>query len=75
MRSTPPLYNETHQSRAAQPTAYEDLLGDAIERAYGQGMTELDALVGYLNASGPSGPNGQPWTGAVFEQKMARLAA
>ena len=75
MRTTPPLYNDTHQTRSAEPTSYEDLLGDAIERAFAQGIHELEALVGYLNASGPSGPNGQPWTGAVFEQEMARLAA
>ena len=32
-----PLYNETHQNRSAAPTAYESLLGDAIERAFAAG--------------------------------------
>ena len=40
-----PLYNETHQSRGAAPTAYENLLGDAIERAFAAGIHDLDALV------------------------------
>ena len=39
MSNTPPLYNETHQHRDATPTAYENLLGDSIERAFAQGRT------------------------------------
>jgi hypothetical protein len=69
------LYNETHQTRAAPPTSYENLLGDSIERAYAAGIHDLDGLVSYLNQAGPSGPNGQPWTGASFQQEMARLGA
>jgi hypothetical protein len=72
---TPDLYNETHQSRATAPTAYENLLGDAIERAFGQGIHDLDGLVSFLNRSGVSAPNGQPWTTAVYETEMARLGA
>ncbi len=75
MRTTPPLYNETHQSRSAEPTSYEELLGDALERAFAQGIHDLEGLVQYLNVSGPMGHNGQPWTPASFEQEMARLAA
>ncbi len=67
------LYNETHQNRTAVPTAYENLLGDAIERAFAQGIHDLDALVAYLNTTGPSAPNGQPWTAASYQQEMARL--
>ena len=36
---TPELYNETHQTRSKPPTAYENLLGDAIERAYAQAVS------------------------------------
>ena len=75
MRTTPPLYSDTHQTRSAEPTSYEDLLGDAIERAFAQGIHELEALVSYLNVSGPMGHNGQAWTASSFEQEMARLAA
>ena len=75
MRTIPPLYNDTHQTRSAEPTSYEDLLGDAIERAFAQGLHDLDGLIGYLNVSGPLGLNGQPWTASSFEQEMARLGA
>jgi hypothetical protein len=69
------LYNETHQSRSAAPTAYENLLGDAIERAFAAGIHELDALVRYLNESGPAGPDGQAWTIESYQREMARLSA
>jgi hypothetical protein len=51
------------------------LLGDSIERAFGQGIHELDDLVAYLNKAGPAGPDAQPWTAASFEKEMARLGA
>ena len=72
---TPDLYNETHQTRSSTPTAFESLLGDAIERAFAQGIHDLDGLVGYLNRSGPSGPNGQAWTADNYQELMARLGA
>ncbi len=53
----------------------KNLLGDAIERAFAQGIHELDALLAYLNQSGPSAPNGQPWTAQSYQQEMARLGA
>ncbi len=74
---TPPTdrYLDPHQARERQPTPYEDLLGDAIERAFGSGVTELPDLVTRLNATGPSGANGEPWTEASFTALMARLGA
>lgn len=68
-------YLEPHQARTRKPTAYEDLLGDSIERAYAAGLHELDALLGYLNKAGPLGPDGQPWTPDTFQAEMARLGA
>ena len=68
-------YNETHQHRSAAPTAYESLLGDAIERAFAQGLHDLPSLVDYLNTAGPAAPNGQPWTPELYEREMARLGA
>jgi hypothetical protein len=73
MRQLPPLYQEAYQHRSAPPTAYENLLGDAIERAFSLGIHELAALVDYLNTAGPCGPDGQAWTTASFEHEMARL--
>lgn len=73
MRVLPPLSNETYQHRSAPPTAYENLLGDSLERAFGLGIHELDALVAYLNTAGPSGPDAQAWTTSSFEHEMDRL--
>jgi hypothetical protein len=70
---TPAIYLEPHQARTRAPTTYEDLLGDAIERAFGAGHWELDALVAYLNKSGPLGPNGQPWTTESFAATLKTL--
>jgi hypothetical protein len=70
-----PLYNETFQNRAAPPTAYESLLGDSIERAFAQGIHELDALVSFLNQCGPLMPTGEPWTADGYVKEMARLGA
>lgn len=72
---TAALYNETHQSRNAPPTVFESLLGDSIERAYAQGIHDLQGLVDYLNQAGPSGPNGEPWTTASYVREMARMGA
>ena len=66
-------YLDPHQARPRPPTSYEDLLGDAIERAFGAGLWELDALVDYLNKSGPLGPNGQPWTPASYQSVIKTL--
>ncbi len=71
----PTLYNETHQNRSAPPSAYEGLLGDSIERAFGQGIHDAPGLVAYLNQAGPSGPNGQAWTVESYAREIARLAA
>jgi hypothetical protein len=70
---TAALYNETNQTRAVPPTAFESLLGDSLERAFAQGIHDLEGIVSYLNVCGPSGPNGQPWTPETFQQEIARL--
>ena len=67
-------YLNPHQARKKPTTSYEDLLGDAIERAFGAGHWELDALVNYLNKSGPLGPNGALWTTASFQTAVKSLA-
>ena len=66
-------YLQPHQARQRPPTNYEDLLGDSIERGFGNGLWELDALVAYLNKAGPLGPNGQPWTAETFQSVMKTL--
>jgi hypothetical protein len=77
MQATLPTdrYLDPHQARTRAPTPYEDLLGDAIERAFAAGVSELSAMVAHLNATGPSCENGQPWTEKSFQELMARLGA
>jgi hypothetical protein len=68
-------YLEPHQARRRPPTVYEDLLGDAIERAYASGVHDLAGLVEHLNRSGPASPKGQTWTEAIYREEIAALAA
>ena len=67
-------YLVPHQARRRMPTVFEDLLGDAIERAFAAGVTTLPDMVASLNRSGPSNANGEPWTEQSFQALMARLA-
>ena len=67
-------YLEPHQARKRVPTTYEDLLGDAIERAFAAGAHALPALVQALNDSGLASPSGKPWTEEVYRQEIAGLA-
>jgi hypothetical protein len=66
-------YLEPHQARQRPPTQYENLLGDAIERAFAQGITVLPELVAYLNEFGPRAQNADAWTDENFCAEMARL--
>jgi len=69
-----PLYLNPHQARTRAPTPYEDLLGDAIERAFALGVTELDDLVAALNQSGPLPQgHGTVWTSELLVAEMKRL--
>ena len=69
----PEPYLQPHQARTRTPTTFEDLLGDAIERAFGAGHWELDALLAYLNQSGPLAPGSQPWTAESFQSTIRTL--
>jgi hypothetical protein len=71
---TQSLYLNPHQSRKREPTQYENLLGDAIERGFAAGHWELSTLVDYLNQSGPRAPNGEAWSTQSYEATLARLA-
>ena len=71
---TQSLYLNSHQSRKREPTQYENLLGDAIERGFSAGHWELTALVAYLNQSGPRAPNGERWSEESFSATMQRFA-
>ena len=64
---------QPHQARDREPTAFESLLGDAIERAFAAGTHDLAGVVAALNRTGPNAPNGQAWTEAGFTALMAQL--
>jgi len=68
-------YLQPHQACDRVQTVFEDLLGDAIERAFGDGVDTLPALVAYLNRTGPAGENSEPWTEQSFQALMARLGS
>ena len=69
------LYLQPHQARRRTPTTYEDLLGDAIERAFAGGAYDLASLVQALNDSGLASPSGKAWTEDVYRKEIAALAA
>jgi hypothetical protein len=66
-------YLNPRQARQRPPTAYEDQLGDALERAFAAGHWELDAMLAQLNQSGLLTPSGQPWSADNFQAEMAGL--
>ncbi|MBD1589806.1 hypothetical protein HAQ06_24565 [Pseudomonas sp. C2L12B] len=69
-------YNETHQTRQRPNTPFEELLGDAIERAFGAGKHDLPSLLAHLNLAGPPCPltDGE-WTEDAYCTLMAKLGA
>jgi hypothetical protein len=67
-------YLEPHQARKSEPTAYEDLLADSLERAFAAGTHDVSELVAYLNNTGPSAMNGRAWDEQSLKAELARLA-
>ena len=70
----PSPYKEWRQSARRGPTDYETQLGDALEAAFGDGVTELPALIARLNADGIRTPEGSAWTEDRFRAVIAALA-
>lgn len=68
-------YLNPHQARDREPDDYQNLLGDAIERSYADGVHDLAGLVERLNEARVPSPNGQTWTPDLFRQEMKRLGA
>lgn len=69
------LPNIIWQSRAALPSAYENALGDVLERVFADGAVSIDQVVAGLNAQAFRSAEGGQWTSASFEAEMARLGA
>jgi len=68
-------YLNPHQARDRMPDDYQNLLGDAIERAFAAGVHDLAGLVARLNEASVPAPGGRPWTAELFEKEMKRLGA
>ena len=68
-------YLNPHQARDREPDDYQNLLGDAIERAYAAGVHDLGGLVDRLNEARIPTSGGQPWTAELFTKEMKRLGA
>jgi len=66
-------YLQPHQARQREATVFEDLLGDAIERAFASGVETLPELIACLNRTGPAGENGLPWTEQRYLETIANL--
>lgn len=66
---------EVHQTRDAEPNDYENLLGDALERAFASGVTEIEGVVGELVSYGVPAPNGQEWSVDLLASELKRLGA
>lgn len=66
-------YLSPHQTRTAEPSEYENLLADALERSFAAGATELDDVVRALQDSAIFAPNGQTWTAELLASELKRL--
>jgi len=66
-------YFQPHQARTREPTVFEDLLGDAIERAFASGVETLPELIASLNRTGPAAENGEEWTEERYLELISRL--
>lgn len=67
--------NIVWQTRSVAPTEYENQLGDALEQVFESGAEALPDVVAKLNEIGFRSADGRPWTEALFQEEMKRLAA
>ncbi len=68
-------YLEVHQTRVIEPSEYESLLGDALERAFAAGVTEIEGIVQELINYGVPAPDGKSWDIALLRAELSRLGA
>jgi hypothetical protein len=75
MAKLPAPYLVVHQTRSSEPTEYENLLAEGLERSYAAGLNEPETIVANLNELCVPGPNGKPWTPEIFMSELKRLGA
>ena len=66
--------NLVWQTRKAEPTQYENDFGDALERVFEAGATELNEVVTGLNGIGFRTPDGAQWTDERLVAELRLLA-
>ena len=67
--------NIVWQTRTHEQTAFERRLSTAMEKAFADGITELDDLVEHLNQDGIRDEQNRSWTTDSFRAVMAELGA
>ena len=65
--------NIVWQTRTHEQTAFERRLSTAMEKAFADGITELDDLVEHLNQDGIRDEQNRTWTTDSFRAVMAEL--
>ena len=65
--------NRVWQTRQHEQTAFEGRLADAMERAFIDGVTELEEIVARLNAESVRDEENRAWSVDSFRAAMARL--
>lgn len=68
-------YIVVHQSRDREPTEYENLLADGLEKAFGGGATQITQIVDQLIADAVPAPGGVEWTEELILSELKRLGA
>lgn len=68
-------YLEPVQTRAQEPTAWQQELANAIEGVFTKGAREIDEVVAGLNGTRVRPPNGDDWTPENFTAAMRELGA
>jgi hypothetical protein len=68
-------YLSPHQSRDAEPTAWQMELASAIESIFAKGAHSLDELIAGLNTSRVKPPHGGVWDAESYIALMRELGA
>ncbi|MBM3608906.1 MAG: hypothetical protein FJX29_10735 [Alphaproteobacteria bacterium] len=66
---------QVHQTRSREPSDYENILADSLERSFTAGVQDLEGLVQGLIGYGVPAPNGASWSVDLLRSELARLAA
>jgi phage tail tape-measure protein len=67
-------YLEIHQTRDRTPGEFENLMGDALERAFATGIDDIDSVVQALVDYGVPAPDGQSWNADLLQAELKRLS-